>query len=267
MAGGSVGFTHIWLRGRQQGATEAQAAVPKTELATIVVARADIPFGHKLAADLVRLQPWPKDALPTGAFTSLDELLGGTGAEPRRVRRIIAAGEPVIAAKVSGFGEKVTIADVIDPTKRAVAIKVNDVTGVAGFITPGDKVDVVLTRQLENQDLRADTILQNVTVRGVDQVADEDRDKPAVVRTVTVEVGPEEAQKLALAQQAGTLSLLLRNLGADQLVKIPAMHTSDLSPEPKAAAPAKAAPTRPQPAPPQVRVVKGGERTTVAVPR
>ena len=272
MAGGSVGLAHAWLRNRQQGPNEAQAAMPKVELASIVVARADIPFGHELAGDLVRLQPWPKDALPVGAFTSLEELLGGTGAEPRRARRAIAPGEPVIAAKVSGFGDKVTIADVIDPTKRAVAIQVNDVTGVAGFITPGDKVDIVLTRRLENQDLRADTILQSITVRGVDQVADEDRAKPAVVRTVTVEVSPEEAQKLALAQQAGTLSLVLRNLSADQMVKIPTMRTSDLAPEPKAAAPAPApakaaAPVRAPAPPPQVRVVRGGERSTVAVPR
>jgi pilus assembly protein CpaB len=271
MAGGSVGLTHAWLRDRQRDSGEAQAAVPKAELVDIVVARADIPFGHELAGDLVRLQPWPKEALPAGAFTSLEELLGGTGAQARRARRIIAAGEPIIATKVSDFGDKVTIADVIDPTKRAVAIQVNDVTGVAGFITPGDKVDIVLTRQLEDRDLRADTILQSITVRGVDQVADEDRDKPAVVRTVTVEVGPEEAQKLALAQQAGTLSLVLRNLSADQMVKIPTMRTSDLAPE-KAAAPAPApakaaAPVRAPAPPPQVRVVRGGERSTVAVPR
>ena len=137
----------------------------------------------------------------------MEALLGTGSAEPRRARRAISAGEPLLELKVSAFGERVTISDLIDPVKRALAIRVTDVTGVAGFVTPGDKVDIVLTRDLDGGEMRADTILQNIVVRGTDQVADQDRDKPSVVRTVTVEVTPDEAQKLALAQQAGTLSL------------------------------------------------------------
>ena len=108
-----------------------------------------------------------------------------------------------------------------------MAIRVNDVSGVAGFITPGDRVDIVMTRQ-ENKKFRADTILQNVRIRGVDQVADEDRDKPSVVRTVTVEVGPKDAQKLALAQQAGKLSLTLRNLDSAEKLRLPSIDIDDL---------------------------------------
>jgi pilus assembly protein CpaB len=268
LAGGSVTAIHAWLRNGGTAAGEVSAP-PALELANIVVASADIPFGRQLTADLVRQQSWPKEALPEGAFTSMEELLGGEGAEPRRTRRAIAVGEPVIASKVTNFGEKVTIADMIEPSKRAVAIRVDDVTGVAGFVTPGDRVDIILTRQLEDRDMRADTILQNIVVRAVDQVADQDRDKPAVVRTVTVEVDPDEAQKLALAQQAGKLSLLLRNLGADQMVELSSMRISDLAPDPEAAM----APPPDGPIPvrtafaPQVRVVKGGERTIVTLPR
>ena len=150
------------------------------------------------------------------------------GGEPRRARRPISAGEPVVAARVSGFGEKVTIAGAIDPDKRAIAIRVDDVSGVAGFITPGDRVDIVLTRRLDSGGMQADTILQNITVRGIDQVADEDRDKPSVVRTVTVELTAANAQRLALAQQAGTLSLTLRNLGDRNTSALPTVKLTEL---------------------------------------
>ena len=85
-------------------------------------------------------------------------------------------------------------------------------SGVAGFVTPGDRVDVLLTRRLDNDDMITTTVLQDIVVRGTDQLADQDVDQPSVARTVTVEVTPDEAQRLALAQQAGTLSLTLRNL-------------------------------------------------------
>jgi pilus assembly protein CpaB len=265
MAGGSVTFTHVWLRARQQAPAEAAAAAPPAALASIVVARSDIPFGKEIMPDLVRLQPWPIDALPAGALTSLEALLGKDDSEPRRARRPIAAGEPVLQSKISGFGEKVTVAHMIDTAKRAVAIRVNDVTGVAGFVTPGDRVDIVLTRRLEQDELRADTILQNIVVRGIDQAVDESADKPAVARTVTVELDPDQAQKVALAQQAGTLSLALRNLGDDALVAIPAMRSRDLGAEPsgRAAAPGGEGTA----ARLEVTVVRGGQRSTVEVRR
>ena len=87
-----------------------------------------------------------------------------------------------------------------------MAIEVDAVSGVGGFVTPGDRVDVVLT-QGNNDNLRAVTILQNVRVIGVDQTSDEEKDQPGVARTITFEVSPADGQKLALAQKAGSLSL------------------------------------------------------------
>jgi len=130
--------------------------------------------------------------------------------------KIVHVGEPVLRAYVSGFGGRATMSREVSRGMRAVAIRIDDVSGVAGFILPGDRVDVMLTRQVEGSaaggsNLATDVILQNITVLGVDQLADQDRDKPVVGRTVTVEVTTEQAQKLALAQQAGTLGLALRN--------------------------------------------------------
>ena len=115
--------------------------------------------------------------------------------------------------------------------KRAVSIRVNDVSGVAGFLLPGDRVDVLLTRQLGTggtKDLATDVILQNVVVLAIDQLTDEQREKPQVARTATVEVAPDEAQKLALAMQVGNLSLALRNVVTVDPVATDRVRVSDL---------------------------------------
>ena len=124
-----------------------------------------------------------------------------------------------MANKLSGFGEKVTIVQKLGENTRAISIQVDAVTGVGGFVTPGDFVDILLTSQGMNGGLQAVTILQNIRVIGVDQQSAEDANQPVVVRTITVEVSPEDGQKLALAQRAGTLSLTLRTL--DQVVDKP----------------------------------------------
>jgi pilus assembly protein CpaB len=268
LAGGSVWSASRWLKAPPAITAQQPAALPATE---IVVATADVPFGHAIEAKMLKLQPWPKAALPQGAFTKIEEVVGTAQQERRRARKALAAGEPVVATKVSNFGEKVTIADAINPGKRAMAIKVTDVTGVGGFVTPGDHVDIVLTRHLPNDEMRADTILQRVIVRAIDQVADEDRDKPAVVRTVTLEVGPDEAQKLALAQQAGTLSLTLRNLVSTDEAELKSISLRDLaSDEPPPPAPVQRAEGHEPPRPAPVRrnevtVNRGGIRSQVEV--
>lgn len=252
LAGGSVMVARNLLDQSQQPAGEAEAR----EIGSVVVAAREIAFGTPLSYDLVRVQDWPIEALPPEAFRTLEELLGRDGQEPRRARRSMVAGEPVLQNKVSGFGERVTIADAIDPSRRAMAIRVDDVSGVGGFVTPGDRVDVVMTRQTDNNNLLATTILQDITVRGTDQIADEDRDKPNVVRTVTVEVSPDDAQRLALAQQAGRLSLSLRNVGNRDVTPLRTVNVNELVSRETAKA------VRQQPT---VTINRGGTRTSVAV--
>jgi pilus assembly protein CpaB len=252
LAGGSVMVARNLIDQSGQPAGEAEAR----EIGSVIVASRDIPFGTPLSFELVRIQDWPIEAMPPEAFRTLEELLGRDGQEPRRARRSMVAGEPVLLNKVSDFGERVTIADAIDPSKRAMAIRVDDVSGVGGFVTPGDRVDVVMTRQTDGRNMVATTILQDITVRGTDQIADEDRDKPNVVRTVTVEVTPDDAQRLALAQQAGRLSLALRNLGNRDVTPLRTVNVNELATRDKPRA-AQARPT--------ITINRGGNRTSVAV--
>jgi pilus assembly protein CpaB len=199
------------------------AAAPVVETTPVVIADAEIAFAKEITRELVRVQEWPSEFVPEGAFDALDEVIGDDERGFRRAERPLAEGEPLLASKLSAFGEKVTIAQVIDPDKRAISIRVDDVSGVGGFVTPGDRVDVVLTRH-RNDDQIATTILQDVLVRGIDQIADEERDKPVVARTVTV-----EAQRLVLAQQAGRLSLTLRPAGMHDQVATSTITSNSLT--------------------------------------
>ncbi len=210
-AGGSVYFAQDIL------AKQAQRDTQTEEAATIgvLVAGRDIAFGQAIEAQLITTIHWPRESTPAGVFTDPADLLPAEGVEPRRARKAIAQGELILNTRVSDWGEKVTIVQSLSPNQRAMAIKVDAETAVGGFVTPGDFVDVLLT-QGRNEKMRTVTILQNVRVIGVDQDSNEGNDAPEIARTVTVEVTPDEGQRLALAQQAGTLSLTLRNqIGAE----------------------------------------------------
>lgn len=193
---------------------EPQRAQPSAQpagLTTVVVAKVPLYFGSKIGAEQLREVRWPADAVPPGAFTTV---AAATAGEQRIALRPMETNEPVLASKVSGKGGRLSMSGLIAPDKRAATIRVNDVIGVAGFLLPGDRVDVMITRQADGQGAQpfTDVLLQNVRVVGVDQDANEAKDKPALVKTITVEVSQTDAQKLALAQQVGSLSLALRNL-------------------------------------------------------
>ncbi len=229
LAGFAVYYVNQQLGVREQ--VQVVTAPPAMALVRVVVAGRDLARGDLLRTDALREIEWPADAVPEGVFSSIGELLGDGGQE-RRARRSMVAGEPVLAAKVSGFGGRDTLGETLHLGQRAVSIRVNDVSGVAGFLLPGDRVDVMLTRQLGNgggrKDLATDVILQNVVVLAIDQLTDEQREKPQVARTATVEVAPQDAQKLALAMQVGTLGLALRNVVAVEPVATDRVRVSDL---------------------------------------
>jgi pilus assembly protein CpaB len=177
---------------------------------TIVVAAKPLRFGNELGSLSLREIPWPEDAVPAGAFAKISDI---TATGRRVVLTAIEANEPVLASKITGSGQRATLSATLADGMKAVTIRVNDVEGVAGFVLPGDRVDVVLTRQQDKTVAAADVVLQNVKVLAVDQVADERADKPSVAKAVTLEVQVTEAQKLALAATVGTLSLALRKAG------------------------------------------------------
>ena len=229
LAGASVFLVQQQLTNR--GATGLVAAEPPFKTSSLVVAAADLVYGNRIGREHLRVTMWPADSVPEGGFSKVEDLLGD-GSEDRIALRAITRGEPVLADKVSGFGARATLSTKLEDGKRAFSIRINDVTGVAGFLLPGDRVDVLLTRQpdgsRDRNDLVADVILQNVVVLGIDQVADESREKPTVARTATVGVTPEEAQKLALAMEVGTLSFALRNIGEAEAAKLKTVRVSDL---------------------------------------
>jgi pilus assembly protein CpaB len=228
VAGGSAWVARDYLESRY---ALAQVASCSNDMVQVVVAAKDIPFGQTVDALKLTTISWPKFALPPGGFVEMRDVLPGSGVESRRAKAPISAGEIILASKVSNFGEKVTIVQSLGPNTRAIAIKVEAETSVGGFVTPGDRVDVILT-QGKGEGLKTVTIIQNARVIGVDQQIDEAKDAPVVARTVTLEVSPEDSQKLALAQKAGTLSLTLRTLEDETQATLESISLRDVMREP-----------------------------------
>ena len=193
---------------------------------TIVIASAPLRFGAPIAPDSLREVAWPDEAIPSGTFSTIAELTG----EKRIVLASIARNEPILRTKVTGPGQKATLSAVIQDGMRAVTVRVNDVEGVAGFILPGDHVDVLLTRQSnERANGTNDVVIQNTRVLAIDQLADDAADRPQVARAVTIEVDTVGAQKIALAASLGNLSLMLRRAGEQHMDATRRITTSDLT--------------------------------------
>jgi pilus assembly protein CpaB len=156
---------------------------------TIVVASKPLRFGNELSAQLLHEIPWSQDSLPAGAFGKISDLLAGG---KRVVLAAVEVNEPILSVKITGPGQRATLSAVLHDGMKAVTIRVNDVEGVAGFVLPGDRVDIALTRLDGKGGATTDVVLQNAQVLAIDQVA---------------------AQKLGLAASLGSLSLLLRKAG------------------------------------------------------
>jgi pilus assembly protein CpaB len=177
---------------------------------TIVVARGLIPPGTALTAENLREVAWHAADPLEGAYAHVADLV-------RDGRRLALAtiqrNEPILSARVTAPNQRSTLSTQLDDGMRAVTVRVDEVRGVAGFVLPGDRVDVILTRG-ENGGAEssafADVLLQNAKVLAVDQIATEGQDKPTVARAVTLELTQQHAQKVVLAQGIGRLSLVLR---------------------------------------------------------
>ena len=179
-------------------------------MTTIVVAAAPLAFGAQLTAENVTEIPWNAGDLPEGTFATKQDLLK----DGRRMALAsIARKEPILRSKITAPGQRATLSTMLDPGKRAVTVRVDDVRGVAGFIQPGDRVDVVLIRtegESKTGESYSDVILQSVKVLAIDQITGERTEKATIAKAVTLEVSAEEAQKILLATNIGRLSLILR---------------------------------------------------------
>ena len=209
----AVIIANSWFSGLEQG-QEASLEAGGQGSVDIVVATQPLDFGTALTDQNVRLARWPAASVPQGAFRTIDQAL----ANNRVAIRPIVPGEPVLADKVSGVDGRATLSALLPPGMRAVSVPVDAIRGVSGFVLPGMAVDVILTRRMggpgaTNDDLRSDVILENVQVLAVDQTSDDSSGEPRVSQTATLAVSLLDAQRLAVAEELGTVSLALRNHG------------------------------------------------------
>jgi pilus assembly protein CpaB len=223
----AVFVAQSWLNRQAEARMKSIDAQKNTTVAahSLVVASRPLRFGAELTAAALRELPWASESLPPGSFTSIQELISSG---KRIVLTPIEANEPVLNTKITGSGQRATLSALIGEGKKASTIRVNDVDGVAGFVLPGDRVDVILSRQLDKGSAVNDVVLKNAKVLAVDQVADERADKPSIAKAVTLEVDIAGAQKLSLAGQVGTLSLALRKAGDTELLASRPITLADL---------------------------------------
>jgi pilus assembly protein CpaB len=260
----------------------------------VAVAKVDIPVGTKIVAEMVTMVQFPKESTPDGVYDKAEKLVG------RIAVMNIAAREPITEARLAPEGSAGGLSAVIPEGYRAMTVKVDDVVGISGFIQPGMLVDVVVTidpaEKAGQQDPISKIVLQNIKVLANGQNLDkpEDQREPNSVKAVTLQVTPEQAEKLALAATEGKLQLVMRNsidqgdeqtkgvnkrelLGGDHAKPAPepgSMKSEQPKAESKPAARrvsqpkpvASAAAPAPTPARPSVEVIEGSKKRSVEFP-
>ncbi|ABE44464.1 Flp pilus assembly protein CpaB [Polaromonas sp. JS666] len=253
------------------------SAQASADTSKVAVAAVDISLGARLSPEMVRMVDWPASAMPPGAITDAKQL------ETRVTRTSIQRGEPVMEGKLAPPGTQGGLSAVVAEGKRAMTVRVNDVVGVAGFALPGNFVDILVNTQDEpgkggagKDQTISKIVLERILVLAIAQESSRDETKPKVVNAVTLELTPDQAEKLDLARSVGTLSLVLRNQvdpnpvntkGATKTtlldVKAPAPEARPASAPKAAVKPAPKRVVRPAPATPdRVEVIKGLERST-----
>lgn len=207
---------------RQPEAVEA-AAVPTTR---VVLAKRDLATGGIVSAQQLESVEWPSDFVPKGAFSSVDQLQG------RVLRRALAAGEPVLEPSLLPTGAAGGLASTISENARAISVKVDPIVGVAGFVTPGSHVDVLVTVRRVDQSSKlpvTKVVLQDVRVLAIDQRMEEPKTgEPELVSVVTLEVTPVQGEKLTYSAHEGRLQLALRSPADRELVKTAGVSVRDL---------------------------------------
>jgi len=211
-----------WMKSQSQR----QAQPPKAPTASVVVAANDIDAANAIRMDQLTTVQWPQDACPKGGFSRVEEASGRVTVLP------LGAGEPILEPKLAPKGTPAGMTALVSPNKRAMTVKVDEASGVAGFIVPNNRVDVVVSinRGDFSKDPLAKIVLENLRVLGTGQkiIEKQPDGKPQVVPTVTLEVTPEEGERLALAGQEGHISLVLRSQKDEEQVGTKGISTSRL---------------------------------------
>lgn len=197
LAGGAAWIAKSWVDNLNEKKTE-------SNIVFIVTAAIEIPYGSKIDAPHVKLLGWPKEHVPKGAFTDTQLVIG------KIAQRAFVADEALLEPQVKDRPAGSVLSALIPEGKRAMSVRVDDVVGVAGFITPGNMVDIIATNNKNNNN-HTYILLSNVKVLAIDQVVSPEQDKPAVVRALTLEVTSLESTQLVKAMRDGPLYFTLRN--------------------------------------------------------
>ena len=213
-----------------------QSARNKTETASVIAAAMAIPFGTKIEERHLKVIEMPPNSVPPGSFTLPEEIVDKVTTQP------IVAGEILMKARFVEQGDGSTLAAMVTKNMRAVTVRVDDVIGVGGFLLPGNRVDVVAARK-ENRRAVTDTILRNVLVLAVDQTASTNDNEPVIVRAVTLEVSPAQAEVLVRGREEGSIQLTLRNPLDEEPEEVVA---EEAKPAPKRDVVVRKAPSRPK---------------------
>ena len=197
-----------WLDSERR-AIEAISVPPPIESRSVLVARRNLPVGSFIKSNDLKWQDWPAFEIPGSFLTKsdadIDEFVGAV------IRVNVDAGQPVSHNMVVLPGERGFMAAVLKPGAQAVSIPVSATTGIAGFVFPGDRVDVLLTHSIQERQV-TELLLEDIRVLAVDQRSDTDDRDPIIASTVTLQVTPKEAKTISVAGSLGQLSLSLRSL-------------------------------------------------------
>ncbi len=223
LAGGTVFLARGWLNAQRLAMQENQSTVVVEKPSIrVLVAKEDLPAGRFVKPEHLRWQAWPDDTVaPTYVIEDdrpMEDFVGGV------VRASIAAGQPITDIRVVKPGQQGFLAAVLEPGMRAVSVSVNAETGLAGFVFPGDRVDVILTHGMKEEDAEgnqftkraSETVLQNVRILAVDQSMNDQSQEAAIAKTATLELTPKQAEILTVTAQLGVLSLSLRGLQEEE---------------------------------------------------
>lgn len=221
LAGGAAWFANRWIQ-----LQVAPASAEGNPTAFIVVAAQTIPMGQKIVDTHLELASWPAERMPDGTFNTIDDIKGHVAMQT------IYEGEPILKKRIAEHAKGSTLSAIISKNKRAVTVRVNDVIGVAGFVLPGNRVDVLEASKKGKRGVSVKTVLQNVKVLAVDQTTG-DKDKPVVVRAVTLELDPDETEELVKARSQGSIQLALRNTLDNNVHEPPQKTALAAKPKPK----------------------------------
>ncbi|MEX0922650.1 MAG: Flp pilus assembly protein CpaB [Rhodovibrionaceae bacterium] len=215
---GTVQFIRVFLNQQQPSQQQVTEAPPPEPKYQVLVAAEDLPTGSLVRPGQLRWRAWPEDQWNDGAYIEMksNDIEAFTGAV---VRQGLRAGEPITPGRMVRPGERGFLAAVLNPNMRAISVPINAITGIAGFVFPGDRVDLILTHEISRPEdpvmptrRASETVLTGVRILAIDQTASDQQDKPKVGQIATLELLPKEAELVILLVELGQLSLSLRSL-------------------------------------------------------